>query len=46
MKCPYCGHENDGQATHCRHCKAELPHGNEKTEQSERVEKKRTVRSD
>ena len=46
MKCPYCGCENDEQATHCRQCKAGLPHGEEKTEQSERVGKKRTVRSD
>lgn len=25
MKCPYCGHESNENATHCEHCYAEIP---------------------
>lgn len=43
MKCPYCGCENDTQATHCKKCKAGLPHESnvDKPVKAENVPKRR-----
>ena len=40
-KCPYCGQQNEDDATGCKRCKAGFPQGKDKSEEPVRVFKRK-----